>query len=230
MSDQRLTRRAAVAALLMAGTAAAGHAMLPTKKMSLLRGPFKLDALVPSRFGNWSVDTTSVGGIVNPQTEEMLNQLYSQMLDRVYVDNAGHRIMLSIAYGDDQADDSVQLHYPEVCYPAQGFQLTSNRKQVIQLAQGEVRVRRLETHFGDQRYEPVTYWTIIGDQQSLGGWDRKIAEIRHGLRGEIVDGLLFRVSSIDRNSEQGFQAQDGFIRDIVAAMTPPARRQLVGLD
>ena len=98
------------------------------------------------------------------------------------------------------------------------------------MGQGEVRVRRLETHFGDERYEPVTYWTIIGDQQSLGGWDRKVAEIRHGLRGEIVDGLLFRVSSIDRNTEQGFRTQDAFIRDIVAAMTPSARRQLVGLD
>ena len=31
--------------------------------------------------------------------------------------------MLSVAYGMDQADDDVQLHYPEVCYPAQGCQL-----------------------------------------------------------------------------------------------------------
>jgi len=214
----------------MAGIAVGGQAMVPTKRMAELRGPFRLEALVPTAFAGWSLDTTAVAGIVNPQTEAMLNKLYSQTLDRVYVDTQGHRIMLSIAYGEDQADDSVQLHYPEVCYPAQGFQLKGNRKEVIQLGQGAVRVRRLQTQFGDSRYEPVTYWTIIGDEQSLGGWDRKVAEIRHGLHGEVVDGLLFRVSSIDRNTEEGFRLQDTFIRDVVAAMTPSARRQLVGLD
>jgi EpsI family protein len=230
MSDRILTRRAVLASVLMAGVAVGGYAMVPTKRMSELRGPFRLDALLPTTFADWHVDANTATGIVNPQTEAMLNRLYSQILDRVYVDTAGHRIMLSIAYGDDQADDSVQLHYPEVCYPAQGFQLKGNRKEVIQLGQGSVKVRRLETQFGDTRFEPVTYWTIIGDQQSLGGWDRKIAEIRHGLRGEIVDGLLFRVSSIDRNTEEGFRVQDAFIRDVVAAMSAGARRQLVGLD
>ncbi len=229
MSDAVLTRRAAIAALLMAAAAAGSQAMVPTRRMALMRVDFRLDRLVPATFGNWQVDTHTVGGIVNPQTEAMLDRLYSQLLDRVYIDTAGHRIMLSIAYGDDQADDSVQLHYPEVCYPAQGFQLKGNRKDVIELNPGSIRVRRLQTQFGETRFEPVTYWTIIGDQQSLGGWDRKVAEIGHGLKGEIVDGLLFRVSSIDRNTEEGFRSQDMFIRDIVAAMTPDARRQLVGL-
>ena len=91
-------------------------------------------------------------------------------------------------------------------------------------------MRRLETQFSDSRFEPVTYWTIVGDRQSLGGWDRKKSEIVHGLHGEIVDGLLFRVSSIDRNSEQGFRVQNGFIRDLVHALTPSAKRQLVALS
>jgi EpsI family protein len=229
MSEKALTRRAVIASILMAATAAGGQAMVPTRRMSAERGPFRLEDLVPSTFGGWHVDDRAVTGIVNPQTEAMLNRLYSQLLDRVYIDTAGNRIMVSIAYGDDQADDSVQLHYPEVCYPAQGFQLKGNRKDIVELGQGSVRVRRLETQFGDSRYEPVTYWTIIGDQQSLGGWDRKIAEIRHGLRGEVVDGLLFRVSSIDRDTANGFRTQDAFIRALVSAMSPKARHQLVGL-
>lgn len=229
MSEPVLTRRAILAAILMAGAAAGGEAMVPTKQMARLRVNFRLDRLVPTAFGDWQVDTRAVGGIVNPQTEAMLDRLYSQLLERTYIDTSGHRIMLSIAYGEDQADDSVQLHYPEVCYPAQGFQLKGNRKDVIESKSGSIRVRRLQTQFGENRFEPVTYWTIIGDQQSLGGWDRKMSEIRHGLKGEIVDGLLFRISSIDRNTAQGFELQDGFVRDIVAAMTPEARRQLVGL-
>ena len=230
MSDAHLTRRAAIAAVLMAASAVAGQAMVPTKRLALLRGPFKLEDLVPATFAGWQVDNHSVSGIVNPQTEALLSKLYSQMLDRVYVDAAGHRIMLSIAYGADQADDDVQLHYPEVCYPAQGFRVTNNRTGVLALPEGEVRVRRLDTQYAETRFEPVTYWTIVGDQQSLSGWDRKVSEIRHGLRGEIVDGLLFRVSSIDRNFEQGFNVQNGFIRDFVRALTPAARKQLVGLS
>ncbi len=229
MPETVLNRRAAIAAILMAGAAAGGQAMVPTKRMALLRGPFKLEDIVPSSFGTWRVDDRSASGIVNPQTEAVLNKLYSQLLDRAYVDDQGHRVMLSIAYGADQADDDVQLHYPEVCYPAQGFKVSNNRTGVVDLPEGEIRVRRLDTQFADTYFEPVTYWTIIGDQQSLGGLDRKLLEIRHGLRGEIVDGLLFRVSTRDRDYAAGFNVQNGFIREIVRAMTPAARKQLVGL-
>jgi EpsI family protein len=209
MPDPKLTRRAAIA--------------------TVARGHFSLSELVPKSFGDWRIDDSAATGIVNPQTEAMLNRIYSQLLDRVYVDTSGRRIMLSIAYGDDQADDSVQLHYPEVCYPAQGFQVKGNRREQIRVSSGIINVRRLETQFGDSRFEPVTYWTIVGDQQVIGGWERKKAEIRHGLKGEIVDGLLFRVSSIKRDSSVAFQDQDVFVNDIVAAMGPSARRQLAGL-
>jgi EpsI family protein len=229
MSEAALTRRAAIAAILMAAAAATGQAMVPTKRMALLRGSFNLADLVPSTFAGWQIDNRSAGGIVNPQTEALLNKLYSQMVERVYINAQGNRVMLSIAYGADQADDDVQLHYPEVCYPAQGFRVTANQVGQIALPQGNIRVRRLQTQFSDSRYEPVTYWTIVGDEQSLSGWDRKISEIRHGLHGEIVDGLLFRVSTIDRDVRQAFTVQDAFVKDIVAAMTPQARRQLAGL-
>jgi EpsI family protein len=227
--DAVLTRRAIIAAALMAAAAGAGQAMVPTKRMAQLRGPFKLDDIVPSAFAGWQIDPRAVGGIVNPQTEELLNKLYSQILNRVYVDPYGHSIMLSIAYGADQADDDVQLHYPEVCYPAQGYRVNARHLGEVPTAQGLIHVRQLETQHLDQFFEPVTYWTVVGDEQSLSGWDRKLSEIRHGLKGEIVDGLLFRVSSRDRDSKQAFALQAGFIRDIVQAMTPKARRQLAGL-
>ena len=231
MPDSKLTRRAAIAAVLMVAASAGGRAMVPTRRMAQVRGPFKLADLVPGDFGRWRVDERAVGGIVDPQTEALLNKLYNQMLDRIYVDDQGNRIMLNVSYGADQADDDVQLHYPEVCYPAQGFQVTSNHTGEIDLPEGRVRVRRLMTQqLAIGRFEPVTYWTIVGDEQSLSGMDRKISEIRHGLRGEIVDGLLFRVSSISRDPEAGFQVQSQFIRDFVRVLTPAARRQLVGLS
>ena len=50
MSEQKLTRRSVVAAVLMAAAAAGGQAMVPTKRMAELRGPFKLeDAIIPEK-------------------------------------------------------------------------------------------------------------------------------------------------------------------------------------
>ena len=230
MPDKTLTRRAVIAAALMAAVAAGGQAMVPTKKLAALRGPFVLADLVPSSFGDWRADPRAITGIVNPQAQEMLDRIYSQVLDRVYVDSLGHRVMVSVAYGDDQSDESMQMHYPEVCYPAQGFQLKTSVRDEIAVPGGTLVVKRLETQFGVQRFEPVTYWMVIGDQQSVTTWQRKMSEIRHGLKGEIIDGLLFRVSSIDRDSTAAFALQDRFITALVGAMGPRARRQLAGLD
>jgi EpsI family protein len=227
--DKRLSRRGALAALLMGAAAVGSQLMVPTKSLAKMRVGFQLATLVPTAFGDWQVDKYATAGVVNPQTEAMLNRLYSQLLDRTFVDSRGHRIMVSVAYGDDQSDNSVQMHFPEVCYPAQGFQLKSNRLDQIQLPQGPLKVRRLETEFGRVRFEPVTYWTIVGDRQSMTMWERKLSELRHGLKGEIVDGLLFRVSNIDADTAAAFQLQDRFIQELIAAMTPDARRQLVGL-
>ena len=50
MPDAVLTRRAVIAAALMAAAAGAGQAMVPTRRMAQLRGPFKLADIVPSTF------------------------------------------------------------------------------------------------------------------------------------------------------------------------------------
>lgn len=229
VADGMPRRRALLAALLMAGTAAAGQALVPTIRLAALRRDFRLDRMVPASFGAWHEDRTTPVGIVNPETQAMLDRIYSQTLTRTYVDANGYRIMLSIAYGADQTDNSTQMHYPEVCYPAQGFRVLGTREDAIQVPGGSIRVRRLETQYGTTRHEPVTYWMIIGDRQSLGGWDKKKSELLHGLRGEIVDGLLFRVSSVDPDTGNAYRRQDAFVTSLVGAMSPAARRQLAGL-
>jgi EpsI family protein len=213
----------------MLGAAVAGQALVPTRRLADLRGPFKLGDLVPETFAAWSVDPYGSGAIVNPQTAALLNRLYSQILERVYRNERGQRIMLSIAYGDDQTDTAVQLHDPRVCYPAQGFQIKRTWTDSMATPRGALAVQRMETELGQTRPEAVSYWTMIGNQQSLGGWSHKRAELMHGFRGEIVDGLLFRVSSLSRDSAAAFRLQDGFVRDLVAALGPAALLQLTGL-
>jgi len=227
-SEQRvISRRAVIAGLAMAGTSGVGYALVPTRRMSDERNGFHYADAIPKSFAGWTLDERAGALVANPQAQTLLDKLYSEIVERSYVSAAGERVMLSIAYGGDQADVSVQLHYPEICYPAQGFQVLGKQVGQVHLPGGDIPVRRLETVYSRVRYEPVTYWTLIGNEFSLGGWQKRWAQIKHGLQGEIVDGVLVRVSSISRDTKAAFALQDRFIGDLVNAVGPAARRRLV---
>lgn len=223
----RQQRRAFIALVLMAGASATAWQLTPTTRLATLHGEINLEQAIPRQFGEWRLDEAASSGVVNPQQEALLKQLYSQTLSRTYVNARGQRVMLSIAYGNDQRD-GMQMHYPEVCYPAQGFQLRSNRPVELQLAGTAIPGRRLETVYGNQRYEPVTYWTVIGETAVRGGVSKKLVEMRYGVRDLIPDGLLFRVSSIDRDSREAFELQDRFSAQLLQAVAPQARSRLAG--
>jgi EpsI family protein len=219
---------AIIVAVFMASAAAVATVMTPTHRLVDSLPKLDLEAAVPKSFGDWHMDPRATGGVVNPQQADMLNRIYTQILSRTYVNSDGYRIMLSIAYGEDQRDGN-GLHYPEVCYPAQGFQVTSNKRGALNTALGDIPIRRLETQLSQQRYEPITYWTTVGSQAHTGGTKKKIAEMEYGLRGEIPDGLLFRVSSIDRDSSGAFNMQNKFIESLLQNIQEDVRPRIAGL-
>ena len=210
--------------LLASGLAAAWR---PSHKLVDGRAPVDLRALVPTAFGDWREEPQTTAMIVDPQQQATIDKIYKQTLSRTYVNADGERIMLSLAYGDDQRD-SMQLHYPEVCYPAQGFQLRSNQAGVLDTGAGAIPVRRLLATQGG-RSEPVTYWTLIGEHAVMGGVGTKLAQMRYGVRGMIPDGLLFRVSSLSGDAAAGFALQDRYVRSMMAALPPAARVKLMGV-
>ena len=69
--------------------------------------------------------------MVNPEAEAALAKIYTQTLARTYVNAAGERILLSVAYGDDQRGEATQAHRPEMCYTAQGLAITSNDEGTV---------------------------------------------------------------------------------------------------
>ena len=214
---------------LMLVASAGAFALRPTHKIADQGAAVDLQAMIPHSFGEWREEPQSSAQIVDPQQKEVIDRIYKQTLSRTYVNTRGYRVMLSIAYGEDQRD-AVQLHYPEVCYPAQGFQVVSIHKSEIQLPGGTIPIRRVETTLGQQRREPVTYWTMIGKQAVLGGLDKKIAEMHFGLQRQIPDGMLFRVSSIDPDSKQAFASQDQFVENLLANVKPSVRQRISGLQ
>jgi EpsI family protein len=186
-----------------------------------------LEAVVPKQFGEWVELPEQGAQVVNPQTKEMLDKLYSQILTRTYANRQGYRIMLSMAYGDDQRG-TLQAHKPEICYPAQGFQLLSNEAGQLSTPFGNIEVRRLNTSLGP-RVEPVTYWFTVGDRVIQNKVEKRLAEIRLGLTGQVPDGLLFRISSIDSDPRRAFGMQQTFTADLLSNLTPAARKRVSGL-
>ncbi len=80
------------------------------------------------------------------------------------------------------------------------------------------------------RVEPVTYWLTLGETVAATRTDRKLQQMRYGLRGIVPDGMLVRVSSIDRNADHAFTVQDQFLGDMVRAVPERYRSRVVGLN
>lgn len=224
MSATRL--RAVIVLLVVLAAAALAHWGRPTVYMSDTLGKPDLEAIFPQQFGDWTLDKRAAMVLPSPETQALLNSIYNQTLTRTYINTQGYRMMLSVAYGGDQSD-ATRAHLPEVCYPAQGFQITSTQSGQLQLAGRPVGVRLLMSHQG-QRFEPITYWLVVGDQVTISRTDQKLAQMRLGLKGLIPDGMLVRVSSIDRSMARGHQLQAGFLAELANAFTETHRDRVFG--
>jgi EpsI family protein len=223
-----LPRVHAVLAFLLCVAAAAGAWLWkPTVYLSDKLPKIELEQLFPRQFGEWRVDTSVPVQLVSPDQQAVLNAIYSQTLSRVYVNTSGDRMMLSVAYGGDQSD-ATRAHRPEVCYPAQGFQIQRSQQAQLELAPDRsLKVRQLVARLGE-RIEPITYWTIVGDRVAISGTEQKLAQLKYSTTGLIPDGMLVRVSSIDRNADRAFRLQQQFIADMAASVAPAVQPRVTG--
>jgi EpsI family protein len=223
---EKRTLASVVLGVAMAVTAVATRALTPTSHMADAKGHFSLADMVPTRFGDWQLDTSVVPLEVDPRTQEALNKIYNQTLSRTYINSAGERIMLSIAYGGDQSN-SMAVHRPEVCYVAQGFNVNSNQVGTLASGYGQLPVRRLVAVQG-ARNEPITYWITVGEHAINPGMSQKLQQLRYGLSGQVPDGMLVRVSSIGPDNAAAYRLQQQFVVDMLAGLSAPARTRLIG--
>ena len=186
-----------------------------------------LARLVPTRFAGWRLDATAAMLPVSAVAATKAAGAYARTLERIYVDGDNRRIMLSIAYGDRQLGDRLQAHRPEYCYQAQGFVVAAASDGQLATPYGALPIRRLLTHRPGRR-EPVSYWLTVGDEATLPGLARKLAQLRQVLSGRVPDGMLVRVSSIDESVEAAYAAHDRFIADLLSVVPEADRILLAG--
>jgi EpsI family protein len=192
-------------------------------------GSPQFEQITPKQFGDWvEVTEAASGTIVNPEQQEAVNNLYTQVVSRVYEQKASGRRMLSLAYGDNQTF-SKQLHRPEACYSSQGFKVGNLYEEKIEAIDRPIMVNRMVANIGP-RVEQVTYWIRIGDRVISGPPTAlNIARLEMGLKGYVTDGLLFRVSEVSDDAALSNVLQDQFIRDFLQALSPAQQAMMVGL-
>jgi EpsI family protein len=222
------SRRRALAMLgAGAGMAALGMSLKPDGKNTSPQRGFDLSGTIPTQFGEWT-EAAQTARTVNPQTQALLDKIYSQILERIYQNASGEQIMLAAAYGADQRG-TLEAHKPEVCYPAQGFVIKANEEVLLETDFGVVAARRLFAIAGN-RHEPLTYWFTMSNHQVMSRTEKRLVEIKSALTGQIPDGLLVRVSSISKDPEHAWGVQKRFLNDLLHHLKPQARSRIAGLQ
>ena len=190
-------------------------------------GSFDLEEVIPRAFGDWK-SVPEVRIVEPPGSDTLAREIYSQEIARGYADRDGHIIMLLIAYGMSQSD-RLQLHRPEICYTAQGFRVSRLRGTTLAYSNDAppIKLARLVAQ-REARLEPVSYWMRIGNDVATGVVERQILKVTYGLHGLIPDGVLVRVSTIGLPETGSLRDRSEFIRDLLHAVDPAARKFLVG--
>jgi EpsI family protein len=205
-------------------TAAAAEGLRPRHHVTLL-GDRKLETLIPKSFGRWQA--READGIVTPESEDSLAaRLYNQSVGRIYAGPDNGLVMLLIAYGNTQSD-TLQLHRPEVCYPAFGFTIAENRPAEFDLGHGAIIPGRNLVATSPGREERISYWTRIGEYLPTSNSEQRQMKFRIALSGIIPDGVLVRISNMRGDDAEGFGLNERFAADLLNAVSPAVRPALI---
>lgn len=223
----KMSRRAVFVALCAGASVAASFSLQPRRRGVTVRDVVKLDSQVPTAFGEWSLDRSIIPILPAPDVQNALDKIYDQVLARTYISESRQRVMLSIAYGADQASDATAVHRPEYCYGAQGFSVKTIGETVLEMDGMRVPQRRLLASLGG-RVEPISYWVTLNQKAVLPGFGRRLEQIKLGLLGDVPDGMLVRVSSIGPDLQAGFNTQAAFLQALARAIDPSVRAKYFG--
>ena len=216
----------AIAAVLfgmMALTALAAPALRPVP--SSAPAP-DLEHIIPAAFGDWRLDSEDMPVPPTPEVKANLERIYSQVVSRTYVNSAGQRVMLMVAYGGDQSD-ALKAHRQEACYAAQGFMIDGLQHGHIRVAGRRIPVTRMHAERGE-RSEPVTYWFTMGDRVVLERVERLRVQLAYGFQGRVPDGMLVRISNLSGDVRRSYAAHEAFLAAWMAALQPADVTRFVG--
>ncbi|MEP3224706.1 MAG: exosortase-associated protein EpsI, V-type [Parasphingorhabdus sp.] len=184
------------------------------------------EKLIPENIGLWRFETSS--GVVLPPPDALSDRLYDNLVTRVYTAPEDPPIMFLTAYSNTQ-DGVLQVHRPEICYPAGGYELTETQPMEIDNGLGGKIQANAFTATGRGRTEHVLYWTRIGSEFPVQWSQQRLAVIKANLRGIIPDGVLVRTSLIAPNFDEALPHLSKFAAQLNQGMNKQGRALLSGI-
>ncbi len=223
-----ISRRDVLIASACAVAGGAALALKPRHHVALI-GAKTMDVIVPRTVGAWS--SRDVGDLVAPKTEgSLMAKLYSQTVQRIYQDaSTGAEVMMLLAYGDTQSND-LQLHRPEVCYPAFGFAMSDSRPVQLPLAGAATLPSRQLVANAPGRRECIVYWSRLGEFLPINGNEQRADRLRTAMRGVVADGLLARFSMLGSDPVEVFGTLEAFIPSLLRTVAADQRAVLIGTE
>lgn len=220
------SRRDLLIGVACAAGAGVAYELVPRRHVTLL-GADTFASIVPRTLAGWT--SRDVTDLVAPKIEGSLaSRLYGETVGRVYQNvSSGDEVMMLLAHGDTQSED-LQLHRPEVCYPAFGFAISDNRPIEIPLAPNITLPSRSLVATAPDRREVIVYWSRLGEFFPVTHKQQQIDRLRTAMAGVIADGLLARFSVVGLEPVAARTLMTGFIPELISAVAANKRAALVG--
>lgn len=219
-----ITRRSLIAGGLLGGVGLIANSRRPDVPFRMIEDA-KLDPLFPKQVGDWSYETSN--GLVLPPADQLRDRLYNAVLTRYYASPTQLPVMLLVAYNGTQ-DGMLQVHRPEVCYPASGYELLEQRMIPLDVGGGLTVPGHYIGARSANRSEQLIYWTRIGNDFPTRWWAQHWAVAKENLKGRVPDGVLVRISTAAPDDKSATLTLMRFIPALLAELSPTARRVVFG--
>lgn len=219
-----LDRRKVLLGLGMAAASGVAYARQPAPNRPRIDAEV-FEEMMPDTVGPWRYATAS--GVVLPPSDALSDRLYDNLVTRMYEGPAGRTLMMLIAYNNRQ-DGVLQIHRPEICYPAGGYTLTSTQAIDVPLNSSNVLPCQGFLAQSPRRDEAVLYWTRVGESFPRRWAEQRLTVVKANLAGIIPDGILVRVSTLGNDMSVELPRMQSFIADLSAIASPELGQLLFG--
>lgn len=223
------SRRAVLIGTACVLSSGAALALKPRRKVSLLPAGMKLNDILPRKFGRW--DSRDVSDLYVPDTPDSLEaRLYGETVARLFIDRQSDvKILMLMAHGDSQSNE-LQLHRPEVCFPAFGLSLIDSVPLELRIGKGVTLPARRLLAQSSQETQAVLYWTRLGEYFPVSVTEQRLNRLTAAMHGYIPDGLLARFSMVEPGSGSAFGEMERFIPALLSEIPKDRLGVFVGTE
>ncbi|OYX64208.1 MAG: EpsI family protein [Sphingomonadales bacterium 32-64-17] len=181
-------------------------------------------SVLPQQVDRWQA--VAPEEVILPSPDQLTDRVYDELAIKAFVHPEQPPITLVMAYGGRQ-DYTFQLHRPEICYTASGFDILDVQERDLPIAERPVPGNIMLAERGS-RSEAVLYWTRIGDVFAQSLWEQRLAVARGVGHWRVDEGVLLRLSMPADDFESSVPTLTAFARRMVKLSGARGRQVLLG--